>query len=157
MSRRAKILALALAGVVLLGGGAAVVGTTGIAGTATAQEPTTVYQGSLARVASILGIEEQQLRDAFDQVKAEMCQERLDRAIERAIERQPSLDERAIERQLSLDEQKAYITGILDQAVQEGRISAEQKASILEQWEKRDSSSRHFRKGGGHRSGMFGW
>ena len=149
MSTRSRFLGVALAVAVLLAAGiaAGVVTTTP---SVSAQEATPTPapvptatpvppKGSLARVAAILGIEEKKLSDAFAQVRAENRQLMLDRRIERAIQRQ-----------LVVDPEKAAVAEKLGKAVGERRITEEQKAQILEQWDKgRGFGPRHFGKGYG--------
>ncbi|MDP2953523.1 MAG: hypothetical protein Q8O76_09440, partial [Chloroflexota bacterium] len=87
--------------------------------------PTKAFPGLLPRVAQILGIDEQKLRDAFAQAKREQHLALIDKWIERQIEEL-----------IARETDRAYVIQQLDKAVQEGRITAEQKAQILERWEK---------------------
>jgi hypothetical protein len=97
MSKRARLIAVAVAVVLMLGAG---VTTFVLAQDSPAEEPTPTErpgQTLLGRVADILGIEEEALVDAFEQARQEMRQEAEDRCLQWAIERD-CIDEETADR-----------------------------------------------------------
>ena len=89
MSKKAKILGAAVAVLALV-----IAGTVGMVTVASAEEPTptptaaatTPQADLLARVAEILGIDNQKVTDAFKQARQEMAQKALENALAKAVE-----------------------------------------------------------------------
>lgn len=90
MSKKTKIIGAALAVLALV-----VAGAVGMVATASAADPTptptptakatTPQADLLARVAQILGIDQQKVTDAFKQARQEMAQKALDDALAKAV------------------------------------------------------------------------
>lgn len=86
MSKKTKILGAAAAVVVLVIAGTVATVTSVHAQTPTPTTATTAQADLLARVAQILGIDQQKLTDAFVQAGKEMAQDALTKALDKAVQ-----------------------------------------------------------------------